>query len=646
MGQSLRKSGTKVRLHNRPATLQVVGKTHIAIVFDDNQSEPLMLTNEEAEMQLGISLFLISNMKAPGKGTLDAIQQIEYKRRMVYVTELWKLVGRGGVGGFKKRKEAIANAQALLDDGKPISIGTLGKWALLERKNIDGCASTIPKGKRAHRPGKYDGEIKDFALEIVDEYFLVPNPPTVQSLFNDFITFAQDVLKKTLKELPSRETFRKWIYGICPELAIKNNFSRADAKRMLRNAVGHFITKRPLERVEGDGLVLQIGVVDEEGNYLGTLLFIIFMDCHTRMVLGYEMQVGKGEASSTIISAMRHAICPKIKGSYNPECKSDLPLYGTVEEWIVDGGSGFSSLETTGFAISTGGVYTIVESYSGWLKPFIERLNGTIRNKFAKKIFSYVGTQEDQKRTDDSAKDLAVLTHQEVRDLFELWVVDEYHHTKHSGLYGLTPYQKYEQAVENGWTPELPPNLDDIMLPQGETRYAKILGNDSEGGVVINKIKYNDFNGRIKRIGLKLKASSEEPVVKCLHSTTDIHSITVFDEFFDEKFEVTTKDPRVFKGMSQAEFNATYPSSYPEKGYTGTSVLTSNKKLQEANEKVREKQNKRPGKKQRNASPEQLAAEAQKHLNKQGNDTSGTDTKANSPFPNINPDDIDKADDV
>ena len=163
---------------------------------------------------------------------------------------------------------------------------------------------------------------------------------------------------------------------------------------------------------------------------------------------------------------------------------------------------------------------------------------------------------------------------------------------------------------------------------------------------MINKIKYNDFNGRIKRIGLKLKASNEESVVKCLHSTADLHSITVFDEFFDEKFEVTTKDPRVFEGMSQAEFNAKYPSSYPEKGYTGPSVLTSNKKLKEANEKVREKQNQRPGKTQRKASPEQLAAEAQKHLNKQGNDTSGTDTKANSPFPNINPDDIDKADDV
>jgi hypothetical protein len=652
MGKSLRKSGTKVRLFDRAATLQVVSETHVAIAFDDNESEPILLTNEDAEKQFGVTLFFVSAMKSSKGRTLNVAQKIEHLRRMVYLRELWKLTGKGGVGGHKKRKEAISNAQDILNDGNPISIGTLGEWARLENEKLEGCASTIPSGKRAPSPGMYDGEIRDIALEIVDEHYLVPNPPTVQSVFNDFITFAMEVLNKTLDELPSRETFRKWIYEICPELSIKKQFGRSEAKRMLRNAVGHFITSRPLERVEGDGVILQIGVVDEDGRYLGTLLFIIFIDCFTRMVLGYEMQVGKGEASSTIISAIRHAICPKDKGTFNPECKSDWPIYGCVEEFFVDGGAGFSSLETTGFAVSTGATYTILESYSAWLKPFIERLNGTIRQKFAKKIFSYVGTQDDQKLTDDSAEYLAVLTPDEVRDLFELWVVDEYHHTTHSGLYGLTPYQKYQeykkqqQNLDDGWEPELPVNIDDLKLPRGEIRHARVLGDDCEGGVVINKIQYNDYDGKIKRLGLKHKALGEEPSIKCLHSVTDIHSITICDEFMGSKFEVTTKDPRVTPGMSKAEFDAKYPKAYPKKGFTGKSVLTPNKKLQEANAKVREKQNKRKGKKQRKASPEEIAAEAQKHLNQQGNDTSGVDTNTSSPFPNVNPDDIDKADDV
>ena len=646
MGQSLRRSGTKIRLFNRPATIQVVNKTHVAIAFDDNQSKPILLTNEETEKQFGNSLFFVSDMKASNSKTFDVAQKIEHERRMVYLRELWKLTGKGGVGGSKKREQAILSGQEILKDDNPISIGTLGEWARLENEKTDGCASTIPSGKRAPKPGKYDGEIRDAALEMVDVHFLVPNPPTVQSVFNDFITYSKDVLNKTLDELPSRETFRQWIYEICPELCILKHFSRSEAKRMLRNAVGHFLTSRPLERVEGDGVVIQIGVVDEDGRFLGTLLFIIFIDCHTRMVLGYEMQVGKGESSSTIISAIRHAICPKDKDSYNPECKSDWPIYGCVEEFIVDGGAGFSSLETTGFAISTGATYTILESYAAWLKPFVERLNGTVRQKLAKRIFSYVGTQKDQKLTDDSAEYLAVLTPDEVRNLFELWVVDEYHHTPHSGLYGLTPYEKYQESLDNDWTPELPPNIEDIQLPRGEIRYAKVLGDDCEGGVVINKIKYNDFEGRIKRIGLKLKAKGEEPTIKCLHSTTDIHSITVCDEFFEEKFEVKTTDPRVKAGMSKAEFDAKYPSAYPKKGFTGSSVLTNNKTLQEANAKVREKQSKRKGKKQRKASPEEIAAEAQKHLNQQGNDISGVDTNTNSPFPNINPDDIDKASDV
>lgn len=137
MGQSLRKSGTKVRIFDRPATLQVVSKTHVAIAFDDNQSEPLLMTNDDAEMQFGVSLFFVSDMKVSTAGvTLNVTQKIEHKYRMVYVNELWKIVGRGKTGGKKKRKQAIANAQEILKDGRPISISTLGAWAKLEKDHI------------------------------------------------------------------------------------------------------------------------------------------------------------------------------------------------------------------------------------------------------------------------------------------------------------------------------------------------------------------------------------------------------------------------------------------------------------------------------------------------------------------------------
>lgn len=606
-------TGARIRYHDQNGTLKIVDTNHVVIAFDDESLTPQMMTNDEYDNALNNHLFFVED-KSPfqGSNTLTLEQQIETKYRRFFVDELHKLTGPGKVGGVEVRKKAIRNATAILNSKaqfsgrKPPSISQLGEWARFQNTHSMGVAASVMKTGHKARKSKYDGKIKHFALKVVDELFLKPRPPSIQDVFDAFIIRAKKTLKLTLGQLPCRETFRNWVHGLSPELLIKKHLSRKEVKRILRNSVKRYITSRPLQRVEADGLNLAIGVLDEEGNYLGTLLFIILIDCHTRMIPGYEIQIGKGEPASTVISAIRHAICLKPKESLNPECTNGMPLYGVIEELVVDGGPGFVAMETQGFVLMAGSTINIVQSYAPWLKPFIERLNYSIRKRYAVNIAGYGGTQEEQKETGFDAEKEAVLTVQQVRDLFELWVTDDYHQRPHSGLNGLSPQEKYDQCIADGWTPEVPVNHERIMHPAGQIRVARILGDDSQDGVVINRVKYNDWDGRIKAIGMRLKASGEPPTVKCKHSTVDLYSITVIDDVMGDEFVVNTEDPNVKPGMSLAEFNAIAPSSYKNKGFTGGNVLTDNQMAIEAKKQSEKQRKENISKKQRDATPENI----------------------------------------
>jgi putative transposase len=640
-------TGARMRFQDQHGTLKILDVNHVAIAFDDSSLTPLMMTNDEYDNALNNHLFFIDT-KTPfqGSNTLTLEQQIKTKYRRTYVDELQKLIGLGRVGGLEVRKKAIRNAQAILQDDNPPGASSLGEWARDHNRHSMGVAASVIKTAHKNRKSKYEGEIKHFALEVVDELFLIPRPPSIQDVFDAFIQRAIKNLKLASEQLPCLETFRKWVWGLSPKLLIKKHLSRKEVKRILRNSVKKYITSRPLQRVEADGLNLAIGVNDENGNYLGTLLFIILIDCHTRMIQGYEMQIGKGEPASTVVSAIRHAICPKTKESLNPECVNGMPLYGVIEELVVDGGTGFVAMETQGFALMVGMTINVVQSYAPWLKPFIERLNYTIRKRFASNIGGYGGTQEEQKETGFDAETEAVLTAPEVRDLFDLWITEDYHQRPHSGLNGLSPQQKYDQCIAEGWAPEIPVNYEKMMHPSGLIRTARILGEDCQGGVVINRVKYNDWGGRIKSIGMRLKASGEPPTLKCKHSTVDLHAITVIDEIMGDEFVVETEDPRVKPGMPLAEFNAIAPSTYKNKGYTGGNVLIDNQMAKDSKKQSEKQRKANVSKKQRNAKPEDIEEAVANAESQYQADQSNTPTEKSEPSDSTQSGSIFSTDDI
>lgn len=600
---ALRKENLSVVYENLPGNIHLAGKEYVTLVFKSASLEPLLLTNEQLEQEFNKSLFVTTNKQssvAPFK--LTPAKQLEITRTDIYLKTLYEIGGKQYfVGGLNKRKKAIADASNKLGDENPPSPATLAKWVEEDKARVGGMKAKIAETVKKSRKSKFSDELKLLAIELADEKYFGQNE-SFQGFYNDFV----EVVKAEFDDYPSRETVRGWFNEVIDPKLLHKGLSRSERKKLLRNALQKFKVSRPLERVEADGATISIGLKDDEGNYLGKFTIVFLLDVYTRCILGYEMHIGSGEPASTVISAFRHAICPKSQGSY----KKTWFCFGVPELLVVDGGSGFISIETHSYVLKTAGSeIEVLSSYSPWLKPFVERFIGTFRKQCAAKIAGYVGKQDNQKKLEYNIEQRATHTIDEVRRFIEMWIVDDYHHTSHSGLNGLTPAKMWQKALDSGWTPTVPVDEENVMLPAGKTKQATISGDACHLGVTINRTRYNDEDGRLKEAGLWLKAKNEDPVVVCKYSDDDIYAITVVCPINGDEFRVETINDGIPKGMSTTEFAAKYPSAYSNKGVTSGNSLSNNPEVKAGKVAESEVVNKRQSSKTRAASTEDIEEE-------------------------------------
>ena len=567
------------------ATIKVIDNELVAIIFDNKDIQGLALPVEDFIAQQGTISTFVQNKK-PTHWDVQYTPEtlIEAKKIRNYINELDKLTGGlgSGVGGIKVRQFAIASAVKKYGYDNPPSPSTLGLWKKLNNELVSGAIGKIASKTRQSYPSKFSDAVMLLVCEAIDEWIFNSSVTSLQIPYNAFKEKA-DKQGFLDHEVPCRETFRKYFKALPPELLLQARLSKKEYKKHMRNASKKIYTERPLERVEADGVFLEIGLKDETDKYLGPVTLIFLIDVHTRCILGYSMNIGRGESSSSVIHAIRHALCRKPAGSFHTQNDNSWFCYGVIERLVVDGGSAFGSIQTQSFVANANGstVIETLESYAPWLKPFIERFNKTLRVKCASLLPGYVGRLSNQKILEHSIKAQATLTIYEFKQFVEMWIVDDYHHTPHSGLNGSTPCEAWHESYQNGWFPESPVAENAIKLPAGESQQATIMGGEScHAGIQIKNIVYNDSKGRLKRIGMQLKQRGHEAKVDCLYSDIDISSVTVTDPFTQEKFEVSTTDERIQQGMTRVEYLAYKKPMYANKGATQGNSLLLNPDLQ------------------------------------------------------------------
>lgn len=549
---SIATSGTKIFFNQMKATVHVLDANELAFQFESLKMPTKIMDIRDAEAELGKTIFIRNpKIDSPTYPTrLSVPEQIAKDKMQHYLDELNVQAGPGGVGGIKLRLKVVNTTSEALGDRSPPSISSLARWQNIDTTQAIGITQSVLRNRYTTRDSQYKSSgIYDLALACIDDYYLVKNQPTIKYAYGKFVErIAKEI---GTKKVPTRQTYTSWIDSICALLKIIKINGKRNAKAFRRNAVKEILTDRPLQRVEADGLYLAIGIVDEHGNYLGRVIILFVFDAHTRCVLGYKVVVAKGESSSAIIESYRHALLPKNPG---PKCKNTYPMFGVFESIFTDGGKGYLANNPNAFLLMAGIKQDVTQSYSGWMKPFVERFNGTVRTSFAKKLKSYCGRLGDDMCNELTIQQKATLTLPEFEELLEKWIVDVYHQTVHSKLL-CTPHEAWNKYFKNR-SPMLPGNMEYLKLPSGETRMATISGNACHLGVQINNLRYNDADGQLKKIGMQLKSMDQITKVECHYSVTNVFEILVINPFDGSEFIAETTNNDVIDGMSLVEYKA------------------------------------------------------------------------------------------
>ena len=591
--------GAKIKYLGSVGTIVYADDKECLIKYEDSElSHHISIKNLLSEF--GKTFHFVQNLRPVNQlaGKLTAKQKYEIDRRQMYVDKTRELtLGNAGVGGLAVRIQAIKIVKILRDDLNPPSPATVARWVQKANTLSYGAANDIIFSTRKPHKSQYEG-FKLVFLTVLDDHYFSPSLPTIKS--------AYEIFKSKIKadeSIPSYPTFIEWVKDVCWLKDSKARHGKRATRETMRNAVSKFITTKPLERVEVDGVRLALGLIDNEGNYLGTPTIIIAIDCYTRCILGYRINIGKGEPASAYVDTYRHAMFPKSKEMLSPNCKNDWPCYGIWESAVVDGGTGALSEASYAFLLSVGMTQNVVQVAAGWKKPFIERFNGTLRTNFAQHIKGYCG-HDLNKIQDATVKQKAHLTPEVFQALLDEWIVDDYHQNPHTGLNGKNPVDKWQEAlIDEAFIPFLPSEALVAQLPQGKIVWRKIPSKDCHQGVLINGVHYNDKAGTLKMIGMTLKRKGNEPTVECHYSEGDISAITVIDPETENPIRLEAVEPNIHPGMSLVEYQAKYPTA---KNISRERIFAQSDSLKQANESFDEKMRHKKPPKQRNVNTEAM----------------------------------------
>ena len=313
-----------------------------------------------------------------------------------------------------------------------------------------------------------------------------------------------------------------------------------------------------------------------------------------------------------------------------PHCNNQWFAYGKPNTIIHDAGPAFNNAKVKDVALGFGCTVATTPAGDPQKKPFVEKMNRTIRESFASKFPGYLDKNGGDSVVPKNWRELnAYLTLSEFKKYFEEWFCDLYHQHEHRGLDGATPQQVWHDYYSR-------PGISQPVVPEYDPRCygEKYIGTIQAGkGVQYNYSFYNSDELQSLYFSLKTENNKNPKVEFYIDYEFNPSFIWVKNEKSGILFEVQTT------GLRQI----------PQKKVSnGRLSFSANKRaMEEIQHKAHEKQkqnkaNKRVTKRTPSPSVKEYSHdELQMMLNKKLPDPKNSATK-NVEIAIINPDDIDE----
>ncbi|GEM_PF-3769112 len=335
--------------------------------------------------------------------------------------------------------------------------------------------------------------------------------------------------------------------------------------RMLIDSKQHGVFEElryPREQIELDGTKTDLIVVNDDGEPIGRLTFIIAIDVKTRVIVGYYLGF-EPESWQSVSDTLYDVICTKESPITRWGTTNEIQkLYGIAYAILHDRGKGFKNTHMIDSMTALGTTIFTAGTLHGEGKAHVESFLRTINQSFWHvRLGTTLSNYLDLGKHDP--KKVACVYLSELDRKFNKWRFDLYHMDGHSGLNGASPHSIYHEFIDGGWEPALPANADNLSILLGRTKYKEL----SDKGVLDNYIRYNNqYSDKLVKFRKTIKYFREHPgaapvrrdllgailpphKVKVKIISTDINMVYVHDYIDNTYIPLYSHHPEYTRGL-------------------------------------------------------------------------------------------------
>lgn len=324
-------------------------------------------------------------------------------------------------------------------------------WAL---HNFDTVQLVISKRAGKNKPRLAD-DIEDIIKNCIDNIYL--KEKNSQKATIKCVQIKMLDVGYTDSDIPDANTIRARIKQLDPAKVKRIREGEIAYQEFIRITKSHHPDYALLERVECDVMHVNIGILDNEGYYIGSLSIAFCLDVGTRAILGYALMVSdkKKETASFVLEALLHSVIKKNDPDY--------PFGGIAHLYAQDNGPGYRDSGNKKFIEKVLNAFMqMLPSRKGWGKPFVEAAVKSIRQHVGTEVQAVLGKYKPDTFSEDKLRSTAKFTIEQIEEKIYDAFCYTYHDTPMEGMKYQTPRQTWAELADK--TP--PIYLEQLPNPQ------------------------------------------------------------------------------------------------------------------------------------------------------------------------------------
>lgn len=418
--------------------------------------------------------------------SLSGAEQREVMRRLTYVAEvdverakfrnvldvcdliIPRIFARDGAEWNQAERDAVRDVAALIRkrDGveatgevikfkqiKPPKASTVRTWYSDWIKNGKDPMALAPFwGDRGRRTPRFEVGVGDepdaynLRVQAAQVAYMTPLTSSKAAAYKLYKALCE---ANNIVRFHSSRSFRRFLK------THYSDYERHVAREGKRSAYLNFgvfdlrrLPDRPLEEVEVDHCLVDLLVVDEDGEIKGRPWITVLLDRATKCIIGLHVSF-MSPSYASVQRAVAHSMYPKDLSRFSG-LKNSWKAFGRIEWLISDRGKDFLSRNFREACLLLGIYPLALPGRKPWLKGAIERIFRTLHAQvFDLKEGSTKAWDPDHYNAAKRAR----ITRAEFDHMLVKWIVDDYHQEPHPALrrkYGreMSPDQAWDQQTE------------------------------------------------------------------------------------------------------------------------------------------------------------------------------------------------------